>query len=265
MLIPHPTPLLEGAFVARYDRFIAEIALGGRSVEAHCVNPGKMEGLLHVGGRAWVSEAPAGSKRKLRYTLELLELDGRIVGANTAAPNRIATELLEGAQLPGLRRFKRLEREVRYGERSRVDIRLTVGERYHYIEVKNCHLVYSDGRAYFPDSVSERAAGHLRELAEMARGENLATVLFVVQRNDARALRPSDLHDPTMAAAARDAKAAGVRFRCAVVEPSIQGYRFIGEIPVDLRPYPFEVLALEREANAPFSGWTRRGGLKAKR
>ncbi|MEM6531845.1 MAG: DNA/RNA nuclease SfsA [Myxococcota bacterium] len=265
MFIPHPSRLLEGRFTARYDRFIAEIDLGGRAVEAHCVNPGKMEGLVKPGVRAWVSEAPPGAKRKLAYTLELIELEGRIIGANTNSPNRIASELIQAKEISGLKRYRLFEREVRYGNRSRVDIRLTIGSRHHYVEVKNCHLVYSDGIAYFPDSVSARAAGHLRELSEVSAAGDLASVLFIVQRSDAHAVRPSDLHDPAMARAAREARAAGVRFRCAVVEPTVEGFRFVGEIPVDLRPYSLEGLAEERDANRPYSGWIPRGRLRRQR
>ncbi len=260
MLVPHASPLFEGRLRARFDRFIAEVELDGRVVDAHCVNPGKMEGLVVPGARAWLSEAPPEAKRKLRYTLELLEVDGVLVGANTNAPNRIAAELVEAKCVPGLARFRALEREVRYGERSRIDLRLTVGKRFHYVEIKNCHLVYSDGCAYFPDSVSARAAGHLEELERQRAAGDLATVLFVVQRADATKLRPSDLHDPAFAKAARSAATAGVRFRAIVVQPGLRGYRLLREIPVDLRSYAFEALASEREAHAPRSGWTRRGG-----
>ncbi|MEL6543627.1 MAG: DNA/RNA nuclease SfsA [Myxococcota bacterium] len=260
MLVPHPASLLEGRFRARFDRFIAEIDLGERIVDAHCVNPGKMEGLIVPGSRVWLSEAAPESKRKLRYTLELMEVDGVMVGANTNAPNRIAYALIASRCLPGFKRYRALEREVRYGEKSRIDLRLDLGSCHHYIEVKNCHLVYSDRCAYFPDSVSARAAGHLEELARQRKLGDKASVLFVVQRVDAERIRPSDLHDPAFALAAREAAGAGVNFRAVVVEPSIEGYRLVGEILVDLRAYPVEKLEAERDANTPRSGWTRRGG-----
>ena len=72
--VPHPTPLLEGRLIDRYERFIAAIELAsGERVRAHCVNPGRMEGQVRPGVRAWVSAVPADSKRKLRYTWELVE------------------------------------------------------------------------------------------------------------------------------------------------------------------------------------------------
>lgn len=259
MLIPHKSPLLEGRLHARYDRFIASIDLPGERVEAHCVNPGRMEGLVQPGLRAWISRAPEGSKRKLRYTLELLELQGQMIGANTVIPNHLAEILIRAGAIPGLKRFRSLRREVRYGKNSRIDLLLEQGETEHLIEVKNCHLVYPDGGAYFPDSVSTRAAGHLEELMrEVGRGRK-ATVLFLLQRADGAFLRPSELHDPAFAQTARRAAAAGVRFLAAKVDPRPDGFQFLGMIPVDTMPHDMSPLQAYREALLPHSGWTRRG------
>ncbi len=258
MLIPHATPLQPARFVQRYDRFIADVELeDGRVVSAHCVNPGRMEGLVRPGARAWISPAPEGSKRKLRWTLELLELDGRYVGANTAVPNHLAETLVRARQIPGLKRWRSLEREVRYGENSRIDLMLR-GKTDHLVEVKNCHLVYPDRRAYFPDSVSARAAKHLDELVREVEAGRRATVLFVLQRTDGRTLRPSRLHDPTFADAADRARTAGVRFLAARVDPTPEGFRFQRMIPVDFSDYAPERIAPFREALDPWSGWRRR-------
>ncbi|MEM6485372.1 MAG: DNA/RNA nuclease SfsA [Pseudomonadota bacterium] len=259
MLIPHRHNLRRAVFHARYDRFIAELSLDGRFIEAHCVNPGRMEGLVRPGTPAWVSEVAPDSPRKLRYTLELLKLKGRYVGVNTNMPNYLAGCLLRARQVPGLKRYREIRSEVPYGTHSRVDFLLTQGARYHYLEVKNCHLVYPDGGAYFPDSVSSRAARHLEELGRMISQGHKASVLFTVQRNDARFVRPSDMHDPTFAAAARAAHQRGVRFLAACFEPSLQGFTFLGLRPVYLGLYSYQHLMGYREARLPFSGWIRRG------
>ena len=262
MLIPHNQPLQAARFLQRYDRFIADVELeDGRIVSAHCVNPGRMEGLVRPGGPVWVSPAPEGSKRKLLWTLELMEIEGRVVGANTIVPNRIAEALVRARVIPGLRRWRRLEREVPYGEGSRIDLMLR-GARDHLVEVKNCHLVYPDRRAYFPDSVSARAAKHLLELTGEVREGRRATVLFILQRTDGRSLRPSQLHDPAFAAAAREAGQAGVRFRAARIEPTPEGFRFQRTIPVDLSPYDETPLREFRDQLTPWSGWRRRGKAK---
>jgi sugar fermentation stimulation protein A len=114
---------------------------------------------------------------------------------------------------------------------------LRTRRRQHFIEVKNCHLVYPDGRGYFPDAVSERATHHLMELMRVVENGHRATVLFTVQHPVARSLRPSDAHDPVFAQTARQAAAAGVRFRALLIEPTLEGLVVHRTIPVDLKPY----------------------------
>lgn len=215
-----------------------------------------MEGQVRPGARAWVSPVPAASKRKLRYTWELVEEDGRIVGANTAAPNRIVAELLAARVLPGLKRFRELRSEVAYAERSRVDF-LLEGAQPHYVEVKNCHLRYADARGYFPDSVSARATHHLQALSEVVAAGAKATVLFTIQRTDIEAIRPSILHDPQFAAAAREAAAAGVRFRAVTIAATEHALEVMREIPVELEPYSTEAHTRWQAEKLPYSGWRR--------
>ena len=83
--------------------------------------------------------------------------------------------------------------------------------------------------------------------------------MFILQRTDGRSLRPSQLHDPSFAAAAREAGEAGVRFRAARIDPTPEGFRFQRMIPVDLSPYDEGALRAFREDLAPWSGWRRRG------
>jgi len=264
LLIPHAHPLKQCRLIARYDRFIADVEFeDGTVVKSHCVNPGRMEGLVRPGARAWVSPAPEGSKRKLRWTLELLELDGRTIGANTQVPNRIAETLIRERRIPGLKRWRSMEREVRYGENSRIDLLLR-GKTDHLVEVKNCHLVYPDQRAYFPDSVSDRATRHLQELAREVQEGRRASVLFVLQRTDGVALRPSRVHDPAFADAAREAAEAGVRFRAVRVDPTPQGFLYDGTLPVDLADYDLTKPTAYRSELDAWSGWKRRGPVRPK-
>ncbi|WOJ93479.1 DNA/RNA nuclease SfsA [Congregibacter variabilis] len=259
MLIPHKTALIKGKFLARYDRFIARIALGNQEVDAHCVNTGRMEGLIRPGSRAWVSKVPDDSPRKLRYTLELLEIDGVIIGVNSILPNRLAEAVVQARLIKGMKRYRSLSREVAYGNRSRIDLLLEGRNWRHWVEVKNCHLVYPDGGAYFPDSVSKRATEHLETLASKVQQGDKASVLFVVQRRDGEFVRPSALHDPAFAKSAADARKQGVQFQALQFDPGIQGYSYLGTLPVDTRPYPPEDISDFRDAYVDSSGWTRRG------
>jgi sugar fermentation stimulation protein A len=218
-----------------------------------------MEGLVRAGLPVWLLPAPLGVRRKLAYTWELVEVGGRLVGANTLRANTLARSILERGLLRGLGAGEGLRAEPSLPDGGRADFWWSHRGRGHFLEVKNCHLVYPDRRGYFPDSVSERATRHLGHLVQRVRAGERATVLHLVQRADARAVRPSDVHDPTFAAAARVAREAGVRFRGARVRPELGGYYFDGSLPVDLAPYSTASAQRWRAESAADSGWMRGG------
>ena len=210
-----PSPLERGRLVQRYKRFFADIAMDdGREITAHCPNPGAMLGVNVPGLPAWVSRSDSPT-RKLAHTLELIEADGGLVGINTLHPNRIVAEALAAGLIPELAGYETIRREVKYGEASRVDFLLTdSGRPPLWLEIKNVHLMRSEGLAEFPDCVAARSSRHLRELASMVdRGER-AAALFVVQRTDCEAFSACADLDPVFAAALDQASALGVEVLC---------------------------------------------------
>lgn len=211
-----PAPLFPGHLVKRYKRFLADIVLDtGEEITAHCANPGSMTGIAPEGARVWVSNS-ASKTRKLPYSWELVEITefGRpvMVAINTNNPNRIAFEAIDQGVIPELAGYDSHRREVKYGEKSRIDILLhKEGKPDCYVEVKNVHLLRrADGLAEFTDSVTARGLKHLRELTGMVADGHRAVMLFIIQRGDCLALAPAEDLDPAYAAGLRDAVAAGV-------------------------------------------------------
>ena len=215
-----PSLLVRGRLVLRYKRFFADVALDdGRAVTAHCPNPGAMLGLNTPGLPVWLSQSD-DPKRKLAYTLELVEADGALVGVNTMSPNRIVAEALRAGLVAELAGYDAVRREVKYGEASRVDFLLTgAGRPDCWLEIKNCHLSRGGGLAEFPDCVAARSARHLRELAARVRAGDRAVALFVVQRTDCdRFAACADL-DPVFARSLAEAADQGVEvlvYACAI-------------------------------------------------
>jgi sugar fermentation stimulation protein A len=81
-----PQPLTRGRLVQRYKRFFADVAMDdGGEITAHCPNPGAMLGLNTPGLPVWLSKSN-DPKRKLAHTLELVEVEGGLVGVNTMLP-----------------------------------------------------------------------------------------------------------------------------------------------------------------------------------
>ena len=206
-----PKPLLKGRLIKRYKRFLADIALdSGEEITAHCANPGSMLGVAIPGAKSWVGRHDDG-KRKLPYSWQLTEVDGVLIPINTTNPNRIVAEALEADAIPELAGYGQVRREVKYGEKSRIDFLLDDPKKGAcYVEIKNVHLSRTAGLAEFPDSVTTRGAKHLRELVTVKEAGDRAVMAFVVQRSDCDRFRPAADLDPAYAEALGDAVSAGV-------------------------------------------------------
>jgi sugar fermentation stimulation protein A len=207
--------MVRGTLVSRYKRFFADVRLDdGREVTAHCPNPGAMLGLNTPGLGAWIS-GDDNPRRKLAWTLELVEADGGLVGVNTLNPNRLVAEALSEGAIPELGAYAVARREVRMGEASRVDFVLEdPGRARCWLEVKNCHLRRAGSLAEFPDCVAARSAKHLRELSARVAEADRAVQLFVIQRTDCEAFAACADLDPAYAACLNAAAAAGVEVLC---------------------------------------------------
>ncbi len=227
-----PQPLAHGVLAARYKRFLADVVLDdGRAVTAHCPNPGTMLGLSAPGLGVWVSPAE-GAKRKLAWTLELVEADGGLVGVNTLAPNRLVAEALAANAIPELAGYGVHRREVRYGAASRVDFRLEhPGRAPCWLEVKNCHLRRNGALAEFPDCVAARSLRHLRELAARVAMGDRAVQLFVIQRTDCDRFAACPDLDPAYAAGLTAAAKAGVEVLCYGCDISAEAIRIARRLP----------------------------------
>ncbi|WP_417689977.1 DNA/RNA nuclease SfsA [Roseibium sp.] len=220
-------PLVSGRLVKRYKRFLADVILDedGSEITAHCANPGSMLGLKEPGSRVWLSRSD-NPTRKLKFSWEIMEADGALVGINTAHPNGLVEEALTAGVIPELSGFSSLRREVKYGKNSRIDILLEhESGKNVYVEVKNVHLMREAGLAEFPDSVTARGAKHLAEMADMVGQGHRAAMVFLVQRPDcARMSLAADI-DPNYAKAYEIARKAGVEayaIGCAVTTDGIE-------------------------------------------
>lgn len=203
--------LIETKLVKRYKRFLADVELAdGEIITVHCANPGSMMGLTEPGNRAWISDSQ-NPKRKLRYSLEIIEVNGVMVGVNTSHPNKLARETLENGLIPELSGFDNIRTEVKYGKNSRIDILLEKqNDKDIFVEVKNVHFVRTSGIHEFPDSVTARGAKHLMEMANEVNKGNRAAMVYIIQRNDGDVFKLANDLDPEYAKAFKYAASQGV-------------------------------------------------------
>jgi len=230
-----PDPLIAGHLARRYKRFMADVALEtGETVTAHCANPGSMMGLTEPGSAVWLSPA-RNPARKLKYTWELVEAGGHLVGINTAHPNGLVEEAIHAGAIPELAGYETMRREVRYGRNSRIDILLEDPDRPPcYVEVKNVHLKRNGG-AEFPDSVTARGAKHLVELGDRVEAGERAVMVYLVQRADCATFRIAGDIDPAYDAALGEARRRRVELLCYACRVAVDGIDVAAPLEIDLK------------------------------
>lgn len=200
-------------FLARPNRFIAQVELAGRVETVHVKNTGRCRELLVPGATVYLAAAE-NPARKTAYDLIAVEKGSRLINMDAQAPNRVFGEWAAGGGLPGL---TLLRPETVWGA-SRFDFYWeSAGER-GFVEVKGVTLEI-DGGAYFPDAPTQRGVKHLHELTA-ARGQGYrAAVCFVIQTRPVDFFSPNDATHPAFGQALREAAEAGVEvwaYDCAV-------------------------------------------------
>lgn len=235
-----PAPLMEARLVRRYKRFLADVEWpdgtpGNKEDTVHCPNPGAMLGLDAPGSRVFVSRS-ANPKRKYPLTLEIVEADGTLVGVNTGLPNRLAEEAITNGAITELAGYDTLRREVRYGQKSRIDIVLEHPDRpICYVEIKNVHLRRRPGLVEFPDCVTARGTRHLEELGDQAEAGHRAVMLFIIQRADGACFDLARDIDAKYAAAFARARQRGVEALAYSCTVSASEILVTMPVPIDKR------------------------------
>ncbi|WP_135080261.1 DNA/RNA nuclease SfsA [Terasakiella sp. SH-1] len=208
------TELIKGKLIKRYKRFLADVELeNGEVVTAHCANSGSMLSVKEAGATVWLSPSN-NPKRKLKFTWEIVEVDGHNVGINTGHPNKIVEEAILAGQIKELTGYANLRREVKYGQNSRIDVLLEDDDKPKcYVEVKNVTLRRGDN-ADFPDAVTSRGAKHLRELGDMVEEGHRSVMFYLVQRPDCTVMDIARDIDPAYDEELKNALKRGVEVIC---------------------------------------------------
>ncbi len=213
--------IVDGIFLERPNRYLANVTIDGREVPAHVPDPGRLPGLMIPGCKVRLVYNP-GPKRKTQYTLVLVRHGSLWVSVYPVFANALVKEALKQRDLPFLNGYREFAAEVKVGK-SRFDFKLEFEDHATYVEVKSVSLV-EDTVGKFPDAPTERGVKHLQELIALHREGFRAAVLFVSQRSDTRSITPNDAIDPRFGAWLRQAHAAGVElfgYNCHVTASSV--------------------------------------------
>ena len=170
--------LIKGKLIKRYKRFFADIKLNNETVTAHCPNTGSMEGLLNEGNIVYISKND-NPKRKLKYTLEIIQVNKNLVGVNTHFANKIAYHGLLNNLIKEVSNSDSIKPEVFFDKKTRFDFLLEKNKEKIFLEVKNVTLFREENIAEFPDSITLRGSKHLKTLIEATKQGYKSYLLFL--------------------------------------------------------------------------------------
>jgi sugar fermentation stimulation protein A len=229
-------PLVRATFLARPNRFRAEIMVEGVRAAAHVASPGRMTELLLPGRTVWVTPA-AAAHRVTDYDLKLVEHDGVLVSVDSRLPNALFAEALAAGRILADGGYTRLESEVVLG-RSRLDFCLSGDSGICWVECKSVNLVVEDGLALFPDAPTVRGRKHLLELIAAVDAGQCALAAFIIQRDDVESFAPHAEADPAFAAALCEAQHRGVDIKAWTCRVDLHEIVLERQVPLCLGAMP---------------------------
>lgn len=203
---------VKGTFVARPNRFVAEVIVNGETVKCHVKNTGRCKELLVKGATVFLEdfEGRMGS-RKMRYSLIAVIKNDILINMDSQAPNKVVEEaLLDGRiKVPNMDKLIEVKREKTFGN-SRFDFYLKDKDgKEAYLEVKGVTLE-EKGICKFPDAPTERGIKHIHELIKAKEEGYEAYIVFVIQMKGVKYFTPNYETHKEFGNALKEARAAGV-------------------------------------------------------
>jgi len=205
--------LLQGTFIKRYKRFFVDIKYKNKTITAHCPNSGSMMGLLNEGNNVWFSQSN-NPKRKLKYTLEIIQKEKKLIGVNTLLSNKIVLEALNSKKIHSLAQFTNIKTEVKFSDKTRFDFLISNKKEKCFLEVKNVTLLREKEVAEFPDAVTSRGTKHLNELTIATQKGYKSYILYLIQIEGCKSFKIAKDIDSDYNSAFNIALKSGVKILC---------------------------------------------------
>jgi len=205
--------LLQGTLIKRYKRFFVDIKYKGNVVVAHCPNTGSMLGLLEKGYKVWFSKSN-NLKRKLKYTLEIIEVNNKKIGINTLLSNKIVLEAIQNKKINQFLKYNTIKAEAKFSDNTRFDFLLNNSMEKCFVEVKNVTLFREKKTAEFPDSITSRGKKHLLELINAKKKGYQTYIFFLIQKQGCDSFKIAKDIDKDYEIAFKKAKKNGIKILC---------------------------------------------------
>ena len=224
--------LISGLFIKRYKRFFVDVKVDNQILTAHCPNTGSMYGLLKKGNKVWISKSD-NPKRKLKYTLEIIEDNKSKVGVNTHSTNKIVLDALQNNLIKEFNYISEIKPETKFGKNTRFDFLVINKNNKAFVEVKNVTLSRKKGLAEFPDAVTTRGLKHINELENAGKKNYKIFIIFLIQRDDCEVFTIAKDIDPDYAKALKLAVKNKLNILCYDCKFSSKGIKLNKQIKIN--------------------------------
>ncbi len=221
---------VEGEFIDRPNRFIANVRLDDGSIEVvHVHDSGRLKELLFEGNRVKIRRATNPNRKTKWDMISAKSDDGEDILINSAFHRYISENFLKDSEISPFGELEGLRAEVKYGK-SRIDYLLEKDGEKIWVEVKGVSLSM-DKVAAFPDAPSVRAVKHLNELIELKESGDRAAVLLLILR-DSNYFRPKWETDPKFNEAFYRAREKGVEIYPIQFKLEDKNINYMGVLPI---------------------------------
>ena len=220
---------INGIFIARPNRFIAEVEVDGEKKVCHVKNTGRCRELLIEGVKV-ILEKTDNPTRKTEYDLIGVYKNNELINIDSQAPNKVFGEWVEKGIY--FKNITLIKPECKY-KNSRFDYYIEADGRKIFVEVKGVTLE-KDGVVLFPDAPTERGVKHINELIDAKENGFDAYIFFVVQMKKCKYFTPNIQTDPKFAEALKLAKNKGVNICCVNCNVCEEGFDIDGFVDVVL-------------------------------
>lgn len=179
--------IVEGIFLKRPNRFIAQVLIDGKEETVHVKNTGRCKELLLPGAKIILEDCSHNPNRKTKYSLISVWKENMLVNMDSQVPNAVVFHGIKDKKIHGIDDVIHLKREVTFGN-SRFDIYFETKDQKGFIEVKGVTLE-NNHISMFPDAPTERGAKHVLEMIEAVNQGYKGIIFFLIQMKSPKQFR----------------------------------------------------------------------------
>ena len=200
--------IIEGIFIERPNRFIAQVLIDDIEETVHVKNTGRCRELLIPGAKVILEDCSDNPNRKTRYSLIAVYKGDILINMDSQVPNAVVFESIKENCIPAIGKINSIKREVTY-QNSRFDIYFETDNKKGFIEVKGVTLE-SDSIAMFPDAPTQRGTKHVLEMVKAVEEGYTGIIFFLIQMKGPKEFRLNWEMDKEFSEAVRFANENGV-------------------------------------------------------